>query len=202
MNLKQFSQRSERRQFSEESNRKNRGISTVTPLESPELLQRGAVVEFSMARMLFEVGIATVLVLGRMMLLVEHGLAPVPLEWRKSSTVCRSTHDSGTLTPLSPQCWVRNLTGQFSRVYSATLTFPSQKHCHDNKRNYLSSHLRKGSSQVCFALMFGLGRCKGVVSDFIPAGLFLLLLLCACCLQESIPCRNKVASPQTAPSYF
>lgn len=176
-------------------------ISTVTLLESPEVLQRGSVVEFSMTRMLFQVGITVFLVMGGMMLFMEHGLAPVPLEYRKISTVWTSTHSthySGTLIPLSLQYWVINLTGQFSCVYSATLTFPSEKHCHGNKRNYLSSHHRKGSSQVCFALVFGSGRCKGVVSDFIPAGLFLLLLLCACCLQESILCRNKVASPQTA----
>lgn len=102
-----------------------------------------------------------VLVLGRMMLFMEHGLAPVPLECRKSSTVCRSTHDSGTLIPLSLQCWVRNLTGQFSCVYSATLTFPSQKHCHNNKRSYLSSQLRKGSSQF-FLLSFELDSARGL----------------------------------------
>lgn len=173
-------------------------ISTVTPLESPEVLQRGTVVELSVTRMLIQVGTAVVLVLGRMKLFMEHGLAPVALECWKISIVWTSTHYSGTLILLILQYWVRNLTGQFSCVYSATLTFPSKKHCHDNKRNYLSSHLRKGSSQVCFALMFGLDRCKGVFSDSIPVGSFLLLLSCACCLQEKIPCRNKVASPQAA----
>lgn len=173
-------------------------ISTVTPLESPEVLQRGTIVEFPMTRDDISGGDSCILVLGGMMLVMEHRLAPVLLERGKISTAWTSTRDSGTLTPLSLQCWVRNLTGQFSCVYSATLTFPSEKHCHGNKRNYLSSHLRKGSTQVCFALMFGLGRCKGVVSDFIQAGFFLPLLSCASCLQESIPCRNKVASPQTA----
>lgn len=130
-------------------------ISTVTPLESPEVLQRGTIVEFPMTRDNISRRDSCTLVLGGMMLVMEHRLAPVPLECGKISTAWTSTRDSGTLTLLSLQCWVRNLTGQFSCVYSATLTFPSEKHCHGNKRNYLSSHLRKGSTQVCFALSLG-----------------------------------------------
>lgn len=176
--------------------------STVTSLESPEVLQRGTVVEFSVTRMLFQVGTATVLVLGGMMLFMEHGLAHVPLECWRISTVWTSRHYSGTLIPLSPQCWVRNLTGQFSCVYSATLTFPSEKHCHDNKRNYLSSHLRRVSSQVCFALMFGLGRCKGVVSDFIPAGLFLLFCFrVPVVFRRAFPAGIRWHLPRLPPSY-
>lgn len=124
--------------------------------------------------MIFQVGIATALVLGGITLFIKHKLVPVPLEPRRISTVWTSTHNSGTCTPLSLQCWVRNLTRQFSRVYSATSAFSSEKHNHESHKNYLLSRLRKGSIQVCFALGLGMGRCKGVASDFIQAVLFLL----------------------------
>ena len=79
-------------------------------------------------------------------------------------------HTTQGLSHLSLQCLVR------SPIFTCLLSYVilSKKYTHESTKNYLLLCFIKGSVQVCFALRLGLGRCKGVVSDFIQAVLFLL----------------------------